>query len=295
MAFLRPSISKCLVLYFGLSVPAAQAVTTWSESTNGDLSNNQSSPSAVTLASGTNSVIGTVGGGDLQDWIRINIPAGLQLSTFVLKSYQSGDAQGFTGVQAGTAFVGDPENDPTSYLGYAHFGTGATNGSLPTTNLVGADLLPIMGNKSIAFGSKGFTPPLASGNYVFLIQQLGASTSYQFDFNVSKAFILGDINQDNHVTNADLPGMLTALADLKSYKTSKSFTDANLLSVADVDKSGVVSNADAQALINLLKSGGGSFSAVPEPSTLLLMCVGIALACCWKRSSVTREIHKKCN
>jgi hypothetical protein len=277
MALLRVSVSR----YVGLAVlclvaPTIEAATVWNENTNGDLSNNQSAPSAVIMATGVNSAIGNVGGGDLQDWLKINIPAGQQLSSFVLKSYQSGDSQGFTGVQAGTAFVGDPQSDPSAYLGYAHFGTAATNGSLPTANLVGADLLPIMGNKNIAFGSQGFTPPLASGNYVFLIQQLGASTSYQFDFTLAKAFLVGDFNQDNHVNTADIPTMLTALTDLNSYKTGKGLTDANLLSVADVNKSGAITNADAQALLTILKSGGGSLSAVPEPPGLLLVCVGIA-------------------
>jgi Dockerin type I domain len=293
MALPRPWLSKslfCLVIFLPLA--AARSATVWNESTSGDLSNNQSAPSAVTLATGTNSVIGTVGGGDLQDWLRVTIPAGFELSTLVLHSYQSSDTQGFTGVQAGNAFVGDPENDPTSYLGYAHFGTGATNGSLSATNLVGADLLPIMGNKTLAFGSKGFTPPLASGNYVFLIQQLGASTSYQFDFNLAQAFLPGDFNQDNHVNAADIPVMLTALIDLKAYQTAKGLTAANLLTVADVNKSGTVTNADVQALLTTLKGGGGSLSAVPEPATAVLGCVGILLVCVSRRSIVGRSSVK---
>ena len=291
--FLRPWLSKsifCFVVFLPLA--AARSATVWSESTNGDLSNNQSAPSAVTLASGVNSVIGTNGGGDLQDWLRIAVPAGLQLSSMVLKTYQSSDVQAFTGVQAGTAFVGDPESQPSAYLGYAHYGTGATNGSLPATNLVGTDLLPIMGNTTIAFGSHGFTPPLSSGNYVFLFQQMGASTSYQFDFTLTKAFLAGDFNQDNHVNSADIPVMPTALTDLNSYQTAKGLTAANLLTVADVDKSGTVTNADAQALLTLLKSGGGSLSAVPEPAAALLGFVGVALICLSRCSFVGRSSLK---
>ena len=123
-----------------------------------------------------------MGGTDSQDWITLTVPAGLQLSSLTLASYVSADVQGFTGVQAGTAFVGSV-NDPAAYLGYAHFGTAADNGSLPTANLVGVDILPIMGNPSAAPGSQGFTPPLGSGSYVFLIQQLGCH-SYEFDYGV---------------------------------------------------------------------------------------------------------------
>lgn len=157
----------------------------WDESVNGNLSNNQSTPTPLTAALGTNSVIGTVGGADgTQDWLTLHVPAGMRLDSLVLAAYSSTDAQGFTGVQAGTSFVGSPFT-AGSYLGYAHFGTGATNGTLPPTNLVGADLLPIMGSSSTAPGAQGFTPPLAAGDYTFLIQQLGAITTYQFDYDTS--------------------------------------------------------------------------------------------------------------
>jgi hypothetical protein len=163
----------------------AQIVTQWNESVSGDLSGNQAAPNNFTLVLGTNAIIGnlrTTSAGDNQDWIMLAVPGGLQLSAVVLKAYSSTDQQGFTGVQAGTNFVGNPLT-AGPYLGYAHFGTGAQNGSLPATNLVGVDILPIMGNTNLAAGSQGFTPPLPSGNYTFLIQQTGsAQTSYEFDY-----------------------------------------------------------------------------------------------------------------
>jgi len=165
----------------------AEATTLWDESVNGDLSGNQSAPTALTLSLGTNAVIGSLrisSSSDNQDWIALTVPAGMQLGAVVLNSYASTDQQGFTGVQAGTNFVGSV-NSPGSYLGYAHFGTGAQNGALPATNLVGVDILPIMGNTNLAAGSQGFTPPLGSGPYTFLIQQTGtAATSYEFDYVV---------------------------------------------------------------------------------------------------------------
>jgi hypothetical protein len=165
-----------------MSLCTARADVVWTEGTNGDLSNNQASPTALTFGTGTNSIIGSVGTPDNQDWITFTIPTGFQLSQDVLKSYSSTDAQGFTGVQKGTSFVGSTLT-AGNYLGYSHYGTGAQNGSLPATNLVGTDLLPIMGNTTLAAGSQGFTPPLGAGSYTFLIQQTGsAATSYQFDF-----------------------------------------------------------------------------------------------------------------
>jgi hypothetical protein len=172
----------CSAIVFAAA--SARGTVVWDESVNGSLSSSGSSPTAFTLAPGVSSVIGTVGGSASQDWINITVPAGDELSELVLGSYQSTDAQGFFGVQAGSAFVGSTTN-PASYLGYTHFGTGAQNGALPPTNLVTHDLLPLMGNTSLAAGSAGFTPPLASGSYTFLIQQLGSSTNYDFDFQVT--------------------------------------------------------------------------------------------------------------
>ncbi|MCI0535330.1 MAG: hypothetical protein L0Z50_08880 [Verrucomicrobiales bacterium] len=152
-------------------ITETKAATFWNESIDGDLSNDQSAPSPFTLASGVNSVIGTVGGPDDRDWLTLTVPAGLQLSSVSPAAYSSTDDVAFTGVQSGTAFVGSP-TDAESYLGYAHFGP----------DNVGVDILPNMGS---APGAQGFTPPLGSGSYVFLIQQLGAATSYQFDYNLT--------------------------------------------------------------------------------------------------------------
>ncbi|HEX3358562.1 MAG TPA: hypothetical protein VHS31_16425 [Tepidisphaeraceae bacterium] len=182
--------SACIRVLIAFTIIAvlnhgAFATVVWTEGTNGDLSSNQASPTALTFTTGTNSIIGSVGTPDNQDWITFTIPAGFQLSSDVLAAYSSTDAQGFTGVQRGTSFSGSTF-DATKYLGYAHFGTGAANGSLPPTDLRGTDLLPIMGNTTLAAGSQGFTPPLGSGDYTFLIQQTGAAnTAYQFDFNVT--------------------------------------------------------------------------------------------------------------
>jgi hypothetical protein len=168
-------------------VTRTQASTLWDESVNGDLSGDQSVPNAFTVLPGTNAVIGslrTSASTDNQDWIALTVPSGMQLSAVVLKTYVSTDQQGFTGVQAGTNFVGSTIV-ASNYLGYAHFGTGAQNGALPATNLVGVDILPIMGDTTLALGSQGFTPPLGSGTYTFLIQQTGPTpTAYEFDYVV---------------------------------------------------------------------------------------------------------------
>jgi PEP-CTERM motif len=174
-----------VVLFAGSS----RATVVWNESVNGDLSNSQSAPTPITLSAGTNSIIGSVVSSTSQtgdpDWVALTVPAGFQLNSDVLAAYTSTDNQGFTGFQAGSSFVGNPETTPSAYAGYAHFGSAATNPITPT-NLVGQDLLPLMANPSVAAGATGFTIPLGAGTYTFLFQQTGASlTSYQFDFGVT--------------------------------------------------------------------------------------------------------------
>jgi len=185
MAILRTLLAIALLAAVGIMTSElGHAATIWDEGVSGDLSDNQATPNALALASGTNSVIGNIGGGNSQDWIALTVPGGQQLTAIILAAYQSNDGQGFTGVQSGASFVGSV-NDPASYLGYAHYGTAATNGALPPANLIGADLLPLMGDTTIAFGSQGFAGALPSGTYTFLIQQLGSLTSYQFDYLVA--------------------------------------------------------------------------------------------------------------
>lgn len=175
------AISLCAFLTLGPAI--SHAAVLYNESVSGDISSTQSTPTSLTLQAGSNSIIGTVGSGDSQDWLTFAVPSGFTLNSLVLAAYSSNDAQGFTGMQAGSVFVGS-SNTAANYLGYAHFGTTATNGSLPSANLVGQDLLPIMSTQAGSPGSQHFTTPLPSGSYAFLIQQLGATTSYQFNYSV---------------------------------------------------------------------------------------------------------------
>jgi hypothetical protein len=85
--------------------------------------------------------------------------------------------------------------------------------------------------------------------------------------------LLGDFNQDGHVNSADISTAMAAMTNLQSYETSEHLTDPQqFLNVADVNHDGTFNVADLQAILILLKSGGGSNNSVPEPSTLVL-CV----------------------
>jgi len=185
MMLLRAAVSVALAaIAFAASTAPSAAAILWDETVSGDLSDAQTSPTALVLVTGTNSILGAVDGdNDLQDFVSVTVPEGTTLDSVTLAAYVSPDLQGFLGVQVGPTFVGSPFV-AGSFAGYAHYGTAAQNGSYPATNLVGANMLPIMADPAAAPGATGLTVPLGPGTYTFLIQQFGDPTNYQFDYVV---------------------------------------------------------------------------------------------------------------
>jgi hypothetical protein len=104
-------------------------------------------------------------------------------------------------------------------------------------------------------------------------------TAHDSNDNFSHAVILkpiaqllpGDLNRDNHVNAADISAMMLAMTNPTLYKSTYNVSDSQLQTLANVNNDGVVNNGDIQYLLKLLKTGGGSAAAVPEPSTGLLL------------------------
>ena len=167
-----------------VSAISPQAAVFWNETGSpggSDLSTIRTAPSTFTFQTAdTHSLIGSVGPGDLQDFLTITIANGFQLNSLVLASYVSTDQQGFIGVQSGSNVDPNFGVSASGYMGYVHFGN-------VIENMVGVDILPKMGNTSVyAVGAAGFTPPLPAGTYAFVIQQAsGTLTSYQFNYGVT--------------------------------------------------------------------------------------------------------------
>lgn len=103
----------------------------------------------------------------------------------------------------------------------------------------------------------------------------------------------GDIDQDAHVTLADVGPMMQALVDLGNYQAANQLSDPNLKTIADLNLDGAIDNLDLQALITRLANGtpggGGNLSgtAVPEPPAIA--CAALALLAF--SASVRREIR----
>ena len=177
----RPWLSALLWVAIGstaIFAPLQAGAFIYNESVDGDLSGDRLAPTTLVPQPGSNTLAGTTSPGDLE-YVRISLPAGMQLSALVLVSVTSTDNVAFIGLQAGPTFTVAPDEVVESdLLGYTHFGTGPVAG----TATPGNDILDNIGQGE---GSIGFVPPLTGPDYTFWIQQFNSGPfSYSFDFVV---------------------------------------------------------------------------------------------------------------
>jgi PEP-CTERM motif len=155
------------------------AAVVYDEDSDGDFSGVYSNPTPLSLVPGTNSIVASTGnfdGVDDLEYVRVDVPAGYQLSQLLLGAYVGQDQRGFIGLQSGSAFTfaaPDAFSHINDMLGWSHFGPGEGHDS-------GTDLLPIIG-----LNGQGFVPPLSGSTYTFWIQQTGAVMDYRLDFVVT--------------------------------------------------------------------------------------------------------------
>ena len=155
----------------------AHAGVIYNEAISGDLSGSGLTPTILTVALGSNQLLGTTGNTGVadRDYFTFTVPGGAQLTGItVLPGTTSGNIS-FLGMQAGNQ-VTLPTNTPTAagLLGWRHYSPADIN----------TDILPLMAVP--ASGSSGFTVPLGSGSYAFWLQDTSPGTfTYGFDFAVA--------------------------------------------------------------------------------------------------------------
>lgn len=156
----------------------SHAAIVYDESASADLSNNGLAPTSVSVAAGSNQVLGTTGDpgtGVDRDYFTVAIPTGFALAQLILLPGTTvGGALSFLGLQSGNQVTlnANPAS-AAGLLGWTHYGTAN----------IGNDLLPAMSIPSN--GSVGFQAPLGAGSYSFWVQDFGPGTpKYGLDLRV---------------------------------------------------------------------------------------------------------------
>ena len=85
----------------------------------------------------------------------------------------------------------------------------------------------------------------------------------------------GDSTVTDCLPGADITLMLQALTNLNAFEQTQQLSDADLLTMADVNQSsGSITNADIQAELELVSQNSSTVSSVPEPASWLLVSLG---------------------
>ncbi len=137
----------------------------------------------------------------------------------------------------------------------------------PTPNALNANQL-----NQIEFNGSG---------YAKLVSVTGGFELEPSATQATGALLYGDINQDGHVNAKDIAALEAALVNLPGYlngtvgrSTGGIWDNSQSIYVADINYDDQINNSDLQALLNLLKGGGGSNLGVPEPETFVLLIMG---------------------
>lgn len=164
----------CLTIFLALALLCAGARSTcagtvWDESANGDLSNDGLSPTPVSMAIGSNTVMGVTGNsgnGVDRDYFKFSVPAGSSLSALkLLGNTNVSGSVSFIGMQPGPQVTVTPTGGGVEQLiALGHYGN----------EQIGTDLLP-----SILLGG---AKSLGAGVYSVWVQETGGTAAYGFDF-----------------------------------------------------------------------------------------------------------------
>lgn len=166
------------LVVFAFHVTCLPAATIYDEAIMPDLSNSGLSPTALTVAVGSNQIFGNTGRGTNatdRDYFTFTLRAATALAGIkVLPGTQSGGLVSFIGLQSGGQItVSTAATDAAGLLGWWHYSPADIN----------TDILPEMAVPNA--GSSGFTVPLGPGTYSVWIQDFNnGPLNYGFDLQV---------------------------------------------------------------------------------------------------------------
>ena len=258
----------------GITISGNANVTFWDDVTNGTSSSDPtlfkvSSGSAATFF-GTYSGNGVSGPGSV--FYEADVSPGFSPASVNYGGNVSLDSTARLNIQLGGTTVGS-QYDKLNVAGQLSL-DGELNVSLinnfhPKTG----DTFDVLDWHSLSGTFTDVVLPTLGGRIVWNSSQLYTNGS----LSVVATYYTGDFNRDGHVDASDILAAMKALTNLTGYESQYAVTAATLPLIADVNGDGQVNNADLQALLNLLNSGGGSADSVPEPASVLLAVC--ALAC----------------
>lgn len=172
-----------LVTFLGALVLSSFTHAIHIEALNGDLSNDPLAPTALNFVDGSNTVAGSVNsldgvggaGSDTRDFFTFTIDPGFQLTEINLFGFTAGNT-GFALIDDVAASAIPNGGTAGSFLGGSHVDDTLLGGGLLGANIA----------NDVAGAGVGFTFPLDAGDYTFLIQETGRTTSdYHLSFEVS--------------------------------------------------------------------------------------------------------------
>jgi len=145
-------------LNFVISEASETDAIVYDESTDGELSDDGTNPTVITLAIGENIISSSQTAN--ADYFTFTIPLGYQLAEINLDNYVADDAA-FIGIQNGASINGMQASDLLGGLIYG-------------TSNIGSNILPEIGTLS---GATGFTEALPAGEYTIWLNQTGATSN----------------------------------------------------------------------------------------------------------------------
>jgi hypothetical protein len=155
-----------------------------------------------------------------------------------------------------------------------------TNHYYPTDGITASPAYTYTMSVNYSSALASYTPGVNGGYAEFILTTNSDANHGTFYFDNARLYTPGDMNNDGHVDASDIQAMEVALANPTAYQNTyfngnPNYTASDRALIGDVNGDGVFNNADLQALLNELQSGGGDTSTVPEPTSLVLLGLAV--------------------